>query len=878
MRKRFLFASLFMLYFTSISAAFSSWLILTQNSINNQQKILQDDIEENYSFYEDSNKKVIKDYTIYLFPSTLYLNDYINYLENNSDLKPEELYGYIEPKYDLKNDIMLNENGNTLYNVVKPKQTDSTFNGDVEYIRGLRTNYNSLYLGSNSTSIEQVYETSYKNDNQWYQSNYYSIGNETFNRCYIGDPILDVTNRIHTEDRFLERNQHRYDRFGFWSQLAYNEGRYLPIKINVKTSFSYEDFEQAAQIPFTSMGDSNSWYNYTSPCWAYIEHSGSKYTLPSYATAINNQQTNANNNITSAFRTYDIARYFDLMKNFDKYADSNNVIRLFPTFSNGKNPRAGSNANQGGRDAVRMQVEYKSQSNSLYNDEWLYTMYTNEQIDSYKEDGESNATKNIKLAMYSNLNINNFKTITYQVAWSYGSCNWSGEWPSVYTLDENIIEKIKDLYGDGLYNFYFFMGNNALNMSNSTIGTSLTNLPSKVASASPNDNLFSDLQGKVLLTLDDLGSQSSNSLTYLGAKNTTSYRPIRICIEKIRTIKIITETDATSEQELQNNYTNINNVFRFINDDIYEIESGSPLVNDVGNTLPINKQFPYCYIIRDIDFTELSSKYLQIRFQRRYRKDLNFAGTDGPLEGNDPAPNTDIIYDPLKEDTDDKVAGFFEKEQRFVNAFGSGDNGIFKTEYLTPNGSNTSQLFLSLKNEEMKGIYDFLIIYRPIETTTTVQGKTYTHKRGIYLYAYRHTNLFIKILANDVSQDNNGFAIHKSEEWKNDNALLFQKEYPIGVHLKPTDLNEVEGVVSSNYSSWLTISKIGYTLEECINNYVDNLSEIKNNQKSKGDIVLRDHVTQTIVAYYKQKDTDYILNFENFKSRKNYIFYVTFKN
>ena len=58
-----------------------------------EDKIRVDNIEENYVFGREDY--VGKDYTIYLFPSTLYLEIYQDYL-NGSTIKPEEAFGYIE--------------------------------------------------------------------------------------------------------------------------------------------------------------------------------------------------------------------------------------------------------------------------------------------------------------------------------------------------------------------------------------------------------------------------------------------------------------------------------------------------------------------------------------------------------------------------------------------------------------------------------------------------------------------------------------------------------------------------------------------------------------------------------------------------------------
>ena len=78
-----------------------------------EDQIRVDNIEENYVFGREDY--VGKDYTIYLFPSTLYLKIYQDYLNETSDVLPEEAFGYIE--------AVTNSDGSIRYEITDDSKT-----------------------------------------------------------------------------------------------------------------------------------------------------------------------------------------------------------------------------------------------------------------------------------------------------------------------------------------------------------------------------------------------------------------------------------------------------------------------------------------------------------------------------------------------------------------------------------------------------------------------------------------------------------------------------------------------------------------------------------------------------------------------------------
>lgn len=841
---------------------FSTWMLMFSETGQKVQEPLQDDIMENYSFSPDSNKYVAKEYTIYLFPSTVYLNDYLSYLEGATAAKPEEIYGYIEPEMNAVGKPVLDSEGAPSYSV------SEAAGGDEMY---LYTNYlksGAVYTDTyamQTTQTEKVYSDNYSGATSW--SGTVTVNGISTDKCNIGDPELDATVLTGFDDeQYQWRNHHRFDRFGYWYSLPYASGRYLPLKITVNSSFSADVFNTVSMTPYMAMGDgnNNSWFDYTFPCWTYVEHDleQNTYILPSYATALNGSVTNAHANALNAFHSYDLDRYFDMMHNFEKYADADGIIRLFPVFYNGKNYGT-SYASQGGRDPVHMKVTPADPDANTY----CMNMFCTREEATYSN------TSAVKLFQYPNIDISQFSDaaqVDIQIALSYGVAVW-WSWAVAYSLTNDIITEIIQEYGDGLYNFFVFVGNSALDINGaSSSGDSLEGIASACTNPqTEEDILFSNLVGRNLITLENVDPS-------LGAVNIKTYRPMMLCVEKIEDIKLISDiANYPAEEDIVDGYTATNSSFRYINQETYQIPSGSTRV-DYTRYQSIVATNPYSYILSDVDFTEAKTMNFQIRFMRNYSESAThrFSGTGG----SDPAPDVDIIYNPASD-------GSFTKEQRFVNAFGT----YFDVK--TTNVDYVNEIFFTLKSEEMMGIYDFILIYHPVDFT--IENDDTVYKAGFYVYVYRHTNIFVKILANDVpdqyqsvySEDEekyiptegaDGFADHKSEEWQeNQNVLIFQKEYPIGTFIRTTDINEVQGVKSESYGWDAPISKVDDTLAVCVDTYVDLwLAQAENAGKSRSDVVIRDHVTGATAAYYDEQEQ---LTFEPFKIRKNYIFYLTWK-
>lgn len=326
---RMFIISLTLVLIATIGTAFSIFYFGELNFYVNDldQQLRVDNVKENYTFGRD--EELDKEYTIYLFPSSLYSVIYRDYLDSNkTGVKPEDAFGYIEASL---------ENGKVVYTAKETGEKQNTYKGYNNYYDFIRNlEENKYYIRTSDVKYN-------------YNSNYYidNSGNE-LNESGLGDPIL-VLNDKYKDSHFKFKNQFRYDRFGAWGDLyaapklngeyikandSYEDvGRYLPQKLVVRQSATADYFSTYTMEPITSMGDASSegWYNIVFSSWTTfkLNENGGYENLP---------YTNDQNKDFSLwpFLSGDIASYFDIMQNLDIYADGDNVIRLFPYFSNGK--------------------------------------------------------------------------------------------------------------------------------------------------------------------------------------------------------------------------------------------------------------------------------------------------------------------------------------------------------------------------------------------------------------------------------------------------------------------------------------------------------------------------------------------------------------
>lgn len=584
---------------------------------------------------------------------------------------------------------------------------------------------------------------------------------------------------------------------------------------------------------------------------------------------------------------------------------------------------------------------------------------------------------NVKYAVWQNINFNNLSNLTFRFQATYGACNWGGTSYSLYNFTSDSLKSIMQTYGDGMYNVYVFMGD-AYHEKYNSYGTSGVCIGNIVKDATSSKELFNgELYGKDLLAItgtsgitDYTTSSRSFNCSSLDTSKLDSYRSFVIAVEKVRDIKIITNLNddslnmdesanqLTNESKIQSIYDSSNATFSYSSETYYGIslsgttnlETGAEVNSSGTNVLikedssninsadkVLNGSFPYIMYLGGVDLTNVTGDYFQLRFGKEYlnNKDINlyFQGLAGVANAANIDANIETTFTSYAPNvalvTTTTIDGKTVLDRVYKNPFGV--DGYFTPVVSDKDSNDNTQVFFKLNDGTCKGVYDFLLVYVPETYYTDKDGNLlesiptgsiyYEHPVGYYIYAHRQSNVFVKILTQDVSEwdnDNNGFVIHKnipnyptsSESVETGTTYsLFQKSYYLGLTVLGDDVSDLDNNSGDDVSDLAG----NMLLAQSVNKYVKAYLALEQNSGlSITDIILRDHVTTAVVAGYKEvnsariaewkeeykkkydKDasdddvnnyfyvvveggnaTYYELVFEKFVIRKNYIFYVT---
>ena len=834
------------------------------------QEIMVDNIKENYTF--GRNEEESKTYTLYLFPSTAYAEIYDNYLNHGSNLKPEEAFGYFTVSFDAE--------GNKVINVNRDK-VDTTNNKYENYVSLISKDdeYKNAYL---SYDYDEVYRA----------SNTINSNNKTYELNGLGEPNLenssdfagnnDFSNKEGNGNRFDSENKYRYDRFGAWGDLhsykssesnnlvtfgtkgtdgtvhyGYDLGRYLPQKLEVSQSITVDNFLKYTMEPITSMGDAHypwGWYNLKFCSWVTFNGNESPYTYYDNWLSLS----------TGAQCAGDIDEYFDIMRNLDEYADENNVIRLFPYFSNGKGYKqyAGSNDIWGNPQYVAESARYEYGMRDAFkfstNNTRKYLMYNSEVLyNSNSEYFESNTIDNAAYAVLPNISItSNTTSITIQCGYLDNDANvasWSGDWSTVLNLDVNAItNNLVNEYGYGLYNFYVFIGN----CENSSedyrndlkgIGSDADLIFNHATTSTIN---WPKLFNKKIIRLNTVRyAYSTKVFSWL----VYYHRPLTIAFEKVsegRLYKDIpvksnsggsstTDNNETIEYEysgttsdfdsfINSSYDNAN-AFIMTNQSIYNYKSEN------GNyTLDTTKDYsannPYIYVAKNVDLTNKDNDVFQILFNKVYNGEIIF-------DINCTGMPQDIVYNPeLVTDESGKSSYMYNTYNIYHSA-----KSYFSSANLLIGDQSRSAFKINIH-----GMYDFILIYDEEPNSNT-----------IHVYCRRHESNFIKLFPSKdvINVDEDGFAIHKNSDDTELSTLEWKLECAIGDTLTASSLG-------------LDLNNNEINFENALKGCVQEISGSKNPIYS--NYIVRDYVTSRIVAYF---DSSNVLHC-NFQIEKNYLLYV----
>lgn len=965
---KYLILSLVAFITIGVGVGVSYWVFANEgfnNAINSDSNI--DNIYENYTFGKES---ITDKYDIYFFPSTYYLYRFASKVKDvngkapSPNSEPEKIYGYLDYDHETKkfaivggdegdatntqasaNKYHIDINGltydNKAYSDLDKFTNDSKdgyFEHSTNYSETLGT-YLSIdrYNGGNQSNYVGYIETTEAITDAWINAifeykketktvinvNYLGGGSNDENNALgsldadlddkstvtliqngtnlltKGD-IYDKYNQLEKSDPFNQRLEID-DRLGYWPQLDVDEGRYLPIKLSFDSYIDYNLINSLIGDPKTDMGDSNGWFTSKFSGWISVK---SSERIP-YETYLP----------INGFEYIDQNNLFDFMSNLKQYAEYDEdtqryVIRLFPTFSNGKNYDAVVNENpkrpaNGYRDGIRL--DYFSTSDEKNDANTTLSMDT--RFFSFKggtNDIDSNLTLN-----YASINNFSFgdsvKAIEIRGAKIYGN-NWIKVTESnggVKHPDKDWLD-FKNEYGtvvlgettkiidsfksNQLYNIYAITGfeNNDYSYKNaataiSTLKKSLYNtIDGKEVLKTGSDFPINDLKGKQLY---DLG-------TYVIGGNGV-YGVYTLLYEEVSDLRLVQDVSIIENSDGSYNEDPSNLIDDFVEkevsgsrglamntDYIYTgniTTSGS--TNYISNLNHISLNNPYIYRIDGVDFRYSDTlSFMIVRNGNADNGDFKF--NLSPLTDGQGLVSTATELDTEKQNALDEGEEIFENASNFMSFCGvneqTDENGVKKYDYtvlrLTPQKGNS--------NDNGKGYYSFIFEYNPSDMSFNV-------------YCYRFKNIFVKIfdkkpdVYGEASGDTSGFLNHSDGEYYTceyfaGNSINVTSDYYTPVNISQTGTSTIEDVFKYFVKKRLDSNS---ETTETTSTSLDTPYKDTIDKNGNSEYYLIDSVSERVIGVAKCK-TDSTSKTSTIKSvtfskdlalSKNYVFYVVSK-
>lgn len=779
-------------------------------------------------------------------------------------------------------------------------------------------------------------------DNNKYTSYYFRYSLKSDGSCNFdsGEGSERVSGRFTITQgdpygQMMQKAQYRNDRFGFWApfydwddknnddptlKTEYSASRYLPIKITVNGNLTPDDMAKIIPSVESSMFDNHLYFDFTANGWTYARKSSNEFE---YDDAI------------GGFTAKDLNYIFDIMQNPSKYAsveDGENIIRLFPVFSNGKNYKSSSEevveAKNGAGDALRANFLYTDDAKpTIKNDalvsetklnydskEYSYT-YTN-------DDGQSvsvNYNVNYGVLKTVELKKGKYEQISFNIEpASEASANWQGNWIQTHVLTGSAIDSFISRYGEGLYTFYYIIGNR---MKSNNLGSSLSSIgwnSNLISFLTNNTDPKNNLRNKTLLTINQ--PEGANTInvnqgdSYKFAHNDKATiinprsRPVVLAVEKVTNLRLVTdipikEDDSgkpTNDQDwdaidknIEQGLNNAQNAI--IADEVYEIGSYTGEISDTdlteNNRLDVDN--PYIYLIQNADFRFVNNLYFQIRFSNDY------------ISGG---MNVRTVY-PSDDADVPKYVAYKANGQILKFFYQNNDEGIFINNTGPIKGTGTvldeneheqqvdiERTGFKLTNYNARGIYDILLVSTSFDAATGTQN--------FDMYINRHKNNFIKLFNGnpgvfdyqvDIGEtvENDKFVAHKlpnevsaeeADQVRDESSkLIWNGQTYLGEYLATSTTGTGYGdKVDKVYGD--KVDKVEEVLPEK-ETFIDSIKRTLGVTPGKDTIYpIIDAVTNKTIAYYNAGigrlftaygSTDGLNgNLDVFTTMKNYVLYI----
>lgn len=570
------------------------------------------------------------------------------------------------------------------------------------------------------------------------------------------------------DEQLQERRQYRNDRFGFWTEFydwsgsnnnpnydpnndLYIDGtgsRYLPIKITTNGNLTPDTLAEILPDLSASMYSQSVYSDYTANVWTY--NTG---TSRDYDTA------------TGGFTSKDITNIFDIMQNPSNYADENNVIRLYPVYSNGKVPTSNPKPTRetGGRDALKTKFTYASST------DLSSKLITNKKLVYSSEEGETDGGMTINYAILKNIYLEPslYTELSFDADYSRGNARinprWSGKWHSMYKVSGSDLNNFLNTYGEGLYTFYLVVGNSA---RTNRASDDLIDVEKKLTSDSKS---FPSLYQKSLIPWqfdtyysDKVSGKGPYSCIQNGRNDNDegvaedidhNNRPVALFIEKVTNLRLVTDIPIKENEDgtpsKDQDWKGIDSSVQagLLSAKNFLLADGVKTYNKNGETI-INETevtSPYVYFIQNADFRYVNNLYFQIRFSNQYIPNAlrivtdfeDYTDTDDPLSRDGTGitnknPNKYVSYE--IGGTKFELASQTELDDFYIqNVSASSNDGITREGF-------------KLKDYYARGVYDIMLVANGSYT----EGAGAAGAIRVYnMYISRHTNSFIKVFDRD---------------------------------------------------------------------------------------------------------------------------------
>ena len=590
-----------------------------------------------------------------------------------------------------------------------------------------------------------------------------------------GEGLSSATNKNpdwekNYDEQLQKRRQYRNDRFGFWTEFydwstssdnpnngLYKEGtgsRYLPIKITTNGNLTPDTLAEILPDLSASMYSKDVYSDYTANVWTYNIGNSRDYSTA-----------------TGGFTSKDITNIFDIMQNPSNYADGDNVIRLYPVYSNGKVPISDTTPTRetGGRDALKAKFTYADSTDSSSNadsTDLSSKLITNKKLVYSSEEGTTDGGMTINYAILKNIYLEPYlyTELSFDGDYSRGvNPRWSGKWHSMYRVSGSDLNEFLNTYGEGLYTFYLVVGNSA---RTNQASDDLTDVEKKLTESDSFPSLYQkslipwkfdtyyndEFNGKGAYSCIQNG-HNDNKDTGVAENIRYNNRPVALFIEKVTNLRLVTDIPIKENEDgtpsKDQDWKGIDSSVQagLLSAKNFLLADGVKTYNKDGETI-INETevtSPYVYFIQNADFRYVNNLYFQIRFSNQYIPNAlrivtdfdDYTDPDDPLSRDDSTgitnknPNQYVSYK-IGNTTFELASQSALGDLYIQNVSASGRDG-------------TTREGFKLKDYYARGVYDIMLVANGNYTEGSEADGTAKTIRVYNMYISRHTNSFIKV-------------------------------------------------------------------------------------------------------------------------------------